>query len=233
LGEGRLRKLRPIHVFTFLAQTLVPHGKKDIFFSCLSLENKLFGARLHRFELRRALAEVGDPMYHSGYVWDYDDRQRFICVLEAYLNAIYSALEITAQINRSLHQDLAVGFRKQSKKFDLFDFSRWSWLARFYDIRSELTHFGSPIPDIHEKWLMIEFRQSKRLEVFNKGKHKIGIDEILEYSIHLFELMDAWATEELKRVDHDAELDSLLETGLHSPLKKEKVKAGVILNLLT
>jgi len=232
LAEGRLRKLRPIHAFTLLAQTLIISKRERMFRYCLALENKLFGVRYHQFEIRRALSEVSDPVYQGSYLREYDSQQKVICSVEAYLNAIYTSLELASQINKMLHPELPIGFRKQSKKFDAFDFSKWIWLPRFYDIRSQLEHFGTPLPIISEGKLLIEFTQAKQLEFFQKGKQEISFSEIFQYSVKLFEMLDAWATEGLSRVDQEVEIDSLVEKGLNSPLKPEKIKAKHILELL-
>jgi len=232
LAEGRLRKLRPIHVFTHLAQNLVKTKKSPMFLYCFALENKLFGTRFHQFELRKALAEVTDAIYRGTYVREYDDQQKVICVLEAYLNSIYSALEILSLINRILHPSLPIGFRKQSKKFELFSFSKWNWLPHFYDLRTELVHFGTPLPQIEEQKLLIDVTRNKELFVLRKGKNYIPFSDILKYSINLFKLLDAWAEGELSKVESDEMIASVYETGLSSPLKTEKIKAKEILDLL-
>ena len=123
LVEGRFRKLRPIHVFTLLAQTIPKTQNHRMFTYCMALENKLSGVRFHQFEARKALAEAGDP-YYVGYIRDYDAEQKVVCALEAYFNDIYTSLELTSQINRILYPILPLGFRKQSKKFELFSFSK-------------------------------------------------------------------------------------------------------------
>lgn len=42
LAEGRLRKLRPIHVFTHLAQYLLTKERDKIFGYCHALENSAY-----------------------------------------------------------------------------------------------------------------------------------------------------------------------------------------------
>lgn len=232
LAEGRLRKLRLIHVFTHLAQTLVKTKKSPIFSYCFALENKLFGTRFHQFELRKAFAEVTDPIYRGKYVREYDDQQKVICVLEAYLSSIYSALEIASLINRILYPSLPIGFRKQSKKFEPFSFTKWNWLPYFYDIRSVLVHFGTPLPQIEKLNLLIDITHSRQLFVLEKGKNNIPISSILNYSVALFKLLDAWAEKELSKIDSNKKIDSIYETGLNSPLKVEKIKAKELLELI-
>lgn len=234
LAEGRLRRLRPIHVFTLLAQTLVK-GKirKEMFAYCMALENKLFGVRFHQIELRKVIAGVGDIIYLNKYVRDYDDEQKLICTMEAYSNAIYTALELTAHINRLMRPTLNIGFRRQSKKFEPFSFTKWSWLPRFYDVRTELAHFGTSLPIVKEAKFIMKFTQTKQLRVFKKGKtYEISFTEILNYSIALFKMLDDWAESEISKVDGEQTVDSIVETGLNQPLKSEKIKAKEILDLL-
>src|SRR6266550_1081507 len=78
-GNTRHPRLRPIHVLTFLAQSLVqPPHVVNLYRRCLALENKLYAVRLFHFELRSALAEFGDPIYPPSYVREYEEDQRVI-----------------------------------------------------------------------------------------------------------------------------------------------------------
>jgi hypothetical protein len=232
LAEGRLRKLRAIHVFTYLGQYLVTANRGRIGLLCLSLENKLAGVRFQQIEVRKALAEVGDLIYQGEYVREYDDQQKVISALEAYLNSIYTVLELVALINRLLHPNLPIGFRRQSKKFEFFNFSKWAWLPHFYDVRTELTHFGSPLPIIDEGKILIEFTSEKHLECFEKDRYEIPFMDILHYSESLFQMLDEWATSELSNLNPEESVHLAIETGLKSPLKIEKIEAKDILNLL-
>ena len=229
-SEGRLRKLRPIHVFTLLAQNIIKEKKKMYWYS-LALENKLFGVRHHQFQLRKALAEVEDPIYLGEYIREYEDQQKVICSLEAYLNSIYTSLEIVSLMNKLIYPSLPQGFRDQSKKYKLFSFSKWKWLEIFYDLRTELEHFGTAIPQISEGTLLIDFSKTGKKYTFNEPI-RITFDSILSFSIYLFDMLDFWALEELKKVNPEIEIDSAVETGLSSPPKTKKIKAKEILQLL-
>lgn len=232
VADGRLRKLRPIHVFTHLAQRLTSKPG-EMFALCLALENKLFGVRYHSTELHRAAAPVARPVYVGHRVRDYDGSQAVICAFEAYLGAVYSALEVTADINRRLHRDLPAGFRRQSNKFPLFALGNKVWLRMFYDLRSEFTHYSSPLPIVHEKKMVIEFRNARDLEFFEAGKkYEMPYDHIHNFTYELFDLLDLWATEELKRIDPEGEIDVIHETGWKKKLETKKVKVAEILGLL-
>ena len=232
LNEGRLRKLRPIHVFTHLAQYLARKDKDKIFGYCYALENKLFGVRYHQFELRKAIAEFYDLIYVESYLRDYDDQQKVICSLEAYLNSIYSALEIASLINKKLHPDLPQGFKKQSKKFDLFAFSKWEWLPYFYDIRTELEHFGTSLPQMSEGNLIIDIARPGKKYILKPGKSRIPLTSIFNFSIDLFRMLDEWAKHELKKIDPEITIVTHIETGWNLPLKTKTIKVKKILDLI-
>jgi hypothetical protein len=153
-------------------------------------------------------------------------------VLEAYLNSIYTALELVSQINRILYPSLPIGFRKQSKKFGAFCFNKQKWLKYFYDIRSELEHFSSPLPLVEKGNILIEAHSDRNKYILQKGKNLIPLIDILNYSLRLFELLDNWANIELKKIDPDKFIESTVETGLNSPLKIKKIKAKKIIELL-
>jgi hypothetical protein len=230
--EGRRRRLRPIHVFTWLAQHLNVKKPQDVFWLCLALENKLFAVRHFQLEVRASVAQVGDPVYARPYVQAYEDEQKVIATLEAYLAAIYTTLEITAEINRFLHTGLRIGFREQAKKFPPFSFEAWPWLPHFYDVRSELTHFNTPLPSVETKNLLIEFRREKRLNVFKPGRHEISFEAILTYLPELFRMLDAWAADELKNINKDLKIKISSEPGPNSALRVKEVRASQVLKLL-
>lgn len=230
--EGRLRNLRPINILTFLGQVRAKGLKKNPFHLCMALENKLFGVRLHLQEFSKAVAPIIDQIYSGHYVREYGGTQVVICALEAYLNSIYTSLEMCSQINKIFHDKLPIGFRKQAKKYKIFNFKNWEWLPCFYDLRSELTHFNTPLPRIKEQKIFIEFTSSKKLEVFKKGKYEITFDLIKSFAPGLFNLLDTWALKELKLVDPDTKIAIIKETGWKKPLKTEKRKAKEILDLI-
>lgn len=233
LDTERKRRIRPIHLLTLLGQTLVGN-KEPMYAYCMALENKLFAVRHLSVEYRRAwssFGDFGDPLYPAHYVRSYEADQLIIASLEAYLAAIYSALEIVALINTILHPNLPRGFRKQAKKFPVFAFASNPWLSRFFDIRSELAHHGTPLVIPSQGKFLIQFRTPKDLLTFKKGRHDITLTEFLEYDQRLFELLDAWALVELGRVDPDHEVDGIVEGQFGKPLKVRKIKARRILRL--
>jgi hypothetical protein len=148
------------------------------------------------------------------------------------LGSIYMALEITARINSRLHHGLPQKFRDQSRKFPLFAFSKSPWLARFFDVRSEFTHFGSSMPVISEGKIVIEFINPGTLEAFTEGFQHIQLEELGSYALSLYDLLDAWASEELKKMDPTVMMESIEEVGAGKPLKPGKVPASTILGLL-
>jgi len=234
LSEGRLRELKPIHVFTHLSKLLVK-GKKAAEIGELSLwlENKLFGVRYYLSEFKKLLAVTKDPIYRDKYVRDYDNEQKVICALEAYLNSIYTSLEIASQINRILYPALPMGFRKQSKKFNLFDIEKNKWIQIFLDVRSEIEHYSSSLPLIEERSVLIKVKSNRNRYSLNKGKNPIPFAAFFSFSNELFNLLDKWANLELKKIDQNKIIDSLIETGSTTPLQQKKIKAKEILNLLT
>lgn len=231
VAEGRLRNLRPIHVLTHLAQHYPNVKRNDCFGLSLALENKLFAVRYHQAELMRSLAPVGRNIYQHS-VRDFAGEQVVLCCLEAYLNAIYTSLEIVGQINRYFHKDLPHGFRDQSKKYPTFTFERWQWLPHFYDVRIELTHYNSSLPTIRDRKLLIDFKCPGKPLYFARGKHDIPMDDIIAYTYGLFDLCDAWAQEELKLMPPDNEVDLIAEQGLNRPLKVSKIKLREVIQLM-
>jgi hypothetical protein len=230
--DGRRRHLRPIHVFTWLAQRLPNNKPQDVFWLCLALENKLFAVRQFLFELRAAIARVGDPIYGTAFVRAYEDEQQVIAMLEAYLAAVYTALEIAAEINRLLHPNLRIGFREQAKKVPAFSFTEWKWLGHFYDLRSELTHFNTPLPSVERKNLLVEFRRAKRLHTFQPGRNEIQFEVILAYASELFRMLDTWASGELVGIDRAIKIKVTTERCFDGPLRVKEVTVGSILKLL-
>lgn len=232
IADGRLRHLRPIHVLTHLAQHY-PNVKANnqLFSLSLALENKLFGVRYHQAELMRALAPIGRGIYQHS-VQDFAGEQVVLCCLEAYLNSIYTVLEIIGQINRYFHPTLPHGFREQSKKFELFAFEKWPWLSHFYDVRIELTHYNSSLPTIRDRKIFIGFTGPSKLLHFERGNHEIPMDELLGYIHGLFDLADTWAREELKLMPPDNEVDLMTETTLNSRPLSKKIKLREILALI-
>ncbi|MBM4037067.1 MAG: hypothetical protein FJ290_01020 [Planctomycetes bacterium] len=232
LAEGRLRKLRPIHVLTHLAQAIVGQEKTQIHSYCMALENKLAAVMFHHLELRKTIAAAGDPVYVGRYVRPYDPDQRVVAALEAYLNSIYSALEIAAHINRLMNPGLPIGFMAQVRKYPVFNRSKWPWLGHFNDLRTQLTHFGTCMPTVSDQNLTVEFTVEKRLCHFARGRYQIPLAVVLHYCVELFALLDSWALEHLERVPPDFALKCIRETGIASRPKVEDCTAKEILGLL-
>ncbi len=229
--DGRLRQLRPIHVLTHLAH-YHPHVKGEhVFALSLALENKLFGVRYHQAELMRAIAPIDRAIYQHS-IQEYAGEQVVLCCLEAYLNSIYTVLEIIGQINRHFHQSLPHGFRDQSKKFNLFSFEKWQWLPHFYDVRVELTHFNSSLPTIRDRKILIEFTSPSNPLHFDRGKHEVPLDAILGYVHELFALADAWALEELKLMPVENVLPLMTEAVLNEPPTNKNIQIKDVLALI-
>jgi hypothetical protein len=223
VAEGRYRNFRPIHALTFLAQQRAKHNIKA-FSLAMALENKLFGVRYFASQFREATTPTSESVYHGHNVVEYAPQQRVIASLEAYLSAIYSALEITSHLNKTFYPDLQRGFRRQSKKFKVFSFDRWKWIPHFLDLRTELTHFNTPLPIVSEQKIILEFTNPSDLEVFQKGHYEILIEDVCSYVPQLFNMLDAWAVEELQRIDPETEVQVVFEQGWKEPLKIQKVK---------
>lgn len=212
--DRQFRRARAIHVLTMLAQHLTPKKARDTFGYSLALENKLFGVRHHLREARAAFGRVGDPIYVGSHVNDYDDYQALICSLEAYFNAIYSALELAARLNRQFDSKLPMGFHDQSKRYPLFSFESWPWLGRFYDLRTEFAHFGTSLPEIREASLVVGFTRPGKLDAFTKGEHhKVPLAEVFGFAVQLFDMLDNWAKERIRQMDPKAQVDTVADTG--------------------
>ena len=121
--------------------------------------------------LRSSTAKVGDPICDGKFEKDYDSIQEVIADLEAYLNSIYSVLEIIALLNRNFDRSLPQSFRKQATKYELFSFEHNKWLKVFYDLRGELTHYNTPLPTIEDTCIVVDFKtllnlsSSKRVRI--------------------------------------------------------------------
>ncbi|WP_413432586.1 hypothetical protein [Crateriforma spongiae] len=233
IDDGKLRRLRPIHVLTHLGQFHPKASKTQTFALCNALENKLYAVRYHQAEVLRALAPIDKSLYGNSRVFEYAGEQAVVAALEAYLNSIYSALEITALINRDFNRPLPSGFRKQSKKFSLFAFADNDWLGPFYDLRSELTHYNTPLPSIQDRSLILEFNSPRDGEHFErKQKYKVPFDFIIAMVHELFAMLDNWATPELKILDGDHKLKIFKEVSLQEHLEPRDITIAEILSLI-
>lgn len=226
------KNVRPIHVLTFLAQVLVDKNKHTVFRLCLALENKMFAVKHNLSRLRSSIAKVGDPIYDGKFERDYDSTQEVIADLEAYLNSIYSVLEVTALLNRNFDRSLPSNFRRQAKKYKLFSFKRKKWLKIIYDIRSELTHYNTTLPILREGAIIIDFQIPSKLEFFKKGKYRITFAEIFNLYCELIKLLDKWAIDKLKGIDRKSEQDVFELDESKKRLVRKKVKVKNIIKMM-
>jgi hypothetical protein len=227
-------RVRPIHIFTYLAQYLPDvNNKKAFAFSyCYALENKLFAVRYQQFELRKAIAEWQDIIYLNKYLREYDDQQKVVCVVEALLNAIYSSLEIVAKINLLINPGLPHSFRDQAKKDTFFSFKKWEWLRLFYDVRSEFEHYATSLPQMSEQAMVFEISRDRKKLALDKGRWKIPLNDVIAFSISLFDMLDQWALSLLPKLDPELDLVSIYQDTPHTPLGHKTIKVKEILALL-
>lgn len=223
--------LRPINYLTFLAQVLTKGDKGRAYRLGVALESKLAAVRFFHKGLRGVVAEAGEAAAPSGYVQDYRDTDRIVSVLEAFLNAVYSSLEVSAKLNVRFHRGLPWNFRDQSRVFSPFSMDGRPWLARFLDLRSELAHFGSPLPIIKERRLVVEFTIEPLL-TFSKGLQEIEFNEIGRFAYGLFELLDSWALGELASLDPQLQVDVMVERAPRQRPKFEKRRAADLVHVL-
>lgn len=233
LASERNNRIRAIHIWTFLGCQAKPSVGEDGYRLFMALENKLYGVRLARSRLRQALSYALDPCYSHGNVQDYDGENQVIFDLEAYLSAIYSALEIASMINKRQDHTLPRGFRSQGKKnkFPLFDFAHWPWLPLFYDLRTLLAHYSSPFPILSEKAFLLEVEDSSGLMLFKKGKQRVEFDAVLSFADNLFGLLDVWALFKLQDVDPEAKTFQIHSRNFTGPLKGKNAKASPFLKM--
>jgi hypothetical protein len=230
IHEARFRKFRSIHVLTHVGQFHKGTVKKgDTFMLGLTLENKLFAVAHYATLLCEAVTPLSVNLYEGHYITDYEPTQRIVAIIEGYIGALYSALEVTALLNKCFDKNLPQGFRRQAKKVEIFSLEKHAWLRHFYDVRSEFAHYNSPLPLVAQQKLIIEFRNPSKLEIFPKGRHEIAFDLILNYASELFAMLDAWALNELKNVDENTELNVLHETGWKKPLESRNITLKTLL----
>jgi len=230
LLSERHRQVRPVHIWTFLGAHANPSPVKKGERLFMAMENKLFGVRLARSRLRQSLSYVPDPCYAHGNVQDYDAEQQVMLDLEAYLNAIYSTLEIASILNRRQDPNLPQGFSKQGEKgrFSLFDFRHWAWLPLFYNLRTVFTHYDSSFPLLNED--SFEFNSSGRFK-FSKGIQRVKFDAVLSFADNLFGLLDVWSLHKLQDVDPRATVFVIPSRSFFGPLRGRKTSAKPFLGL--
>lgn len=229
LKDEWLRSFRPIHALTFLAK-YIAQGY-ETFSLTMALEDKLFSVKHRSGELRASMAQA-DEVLANTFVRDYANSQRIMCDLNAYLNAIYSALEVTALLNRRIHSGLPISFSRRSEKFESFSPKTWKWLDHFYDMRSELTHFNSALPVASKGEIVVKFAQTKKMKYFKKGRHVVPFDHVLAYQGELMSMLDQWALQELEVVDPDLEISVHTQPLAGHKLSSETIKASELLKHL-
>lgn len=232
VDDGKFRQLRPIHLLTHLAQ-FHPKKSKHTFRLCHSLENKLFSVRYNQRELLLALAPVDKPLYTHSRVRDFAAEQAVIAACENYLNSLYTTLEVVSLLNRVFNDGLPSGFRKQSKKFPVFNFEANEWLKIFYDLRSELTHYNSPLPQVRDRRLIVTFATPGSLEHFERDQqYSVDISLVTEFTHRLFDLLDSWARPEILRLNREEKLVVYQELVFDGQLHPKNVTVGDLVDLL-
>lgn len=71
--------------------------------------------------------------------------------------------------------------RPRSRRSERFSFGRWKWLEHFYDVRTELTHFGTLLPILAEDKIVMEFTDAGQLQAFRKGRYEIPFTHLPSY----------------------------------------------------
>lgn len=229
--EPGFKNVRPIKILTYAGQ-LISRNKAKAFQLGLALENKIFAVRHNLNKLRSSLGKIGDPILDSDLEKSFVPEQEVIADLEAYISAIYSALEIAALMNHQFSPSLPRSFRKQAKKYKIFTLKRKVWLQIFFDIRSELTHYNSPLPILKQSSIVIEFQNPRALERFSKGKYSIHFLDIYNFYPELVKMLDRWAVDKLKELDQEAEMDCWKLNKKHQKYELEKVKLMDLLVLM-
>jgi hypothetical protein len=212
--EAAPRKTRPIHAFTFLVGTMgfwslgLSHSQAiELVRLSYALEAKLYAVKHFGNAAAEEFSRVRSPSA-GGELSDWADAARFIAELEAFLGAVYSALEVTNQVARCLTKDVPIGFRKAStRKGSFFAFAQWRWLEVFYDLRTEFAHFNSGIPSIHEGRLIFDVMQKQEPHrLARRTRAAIAIASVLDIETQLFVMLDAWAMTYLQKLNPDFEI---------------------------
>jgi|GEM_PF-2752014 len=228
--EEPYRKFRSIHLLTYLAQHHENSKNSiDAFRLSITLENKIYAVEHYLNLLSENLGSLSIGLYEKHSISDYYPTQKTIAIIEGYINAIYSTLEVTSELNKHLNFSLPKGFRRQAKKYELFSFERNEWLKHFYDIRTELAHYNSIIPIIERDMFIIEFRNPSKLEVFKNGKHEVKFETLLNYAPSLLNMLDTWSKNELQYIKKDAELNIIHEAGWRKPVINKTITLQTLL----
>jgi hypothetical protein len=213
---GPIAKTRPIHLLTFVYGTLpgnlLPKHAKDVSRLCLALEAKLKAVAHFGRAVVDAFSKVPRPPVDGPDVASFDAGIVAIAEVEAYIGAVYTSLELTNGIVRALRPTVKQGFREMAKKgVAPFTFDRWPWLSSFYDVRTELCHYGSSLPWIQQAAVVLDITQKHKTHRFQHGtKVAIPVPELLGYETGLREMLDEWAIEHLASLDPELTFHQLV-----------------------
>jgi hypothetical protein len=128
-----------------------------------------------------------------------------LTAIDGFLGAIYGVLETVAGYHRIVDQQIPEGFRRQMKHFPDLALEKNPWLAHFYDLRSELSHYSSGILGKEGDRIRVQFRRAKE-NYFYKDK---GVTHVIELSLiegfkdGLEEMLDRWARSHLALLDQN------------------------------
>jgi hypothetical protein len=213
---GPIQKTRPLHLLTFVYGTLpgnaLPKHAKAISRPCLALEAKLKAITHFGVTVKAAFSNVPQPGLDGGDVASFDAGMVVIAEVEAYLGAVYTSLELTNTIVRLLRPGVKQGFRDMAKKgVAPFTFERWPWLGSFYDVRTELCHFGSSLPMVQRAAIVLDITQNHKTHRFQHGTQvAVPLAELLGYEDDLRAMLDEWALEHLGSLDPELTLYQLV-----------------------
>jgi hypothetical protein len=181
---------------------------------CSTLEAKLTGVEHFGTAMAEAFNRIPDPSTHESDLATWEPAAAFISTLEAYLNAIYSSLEVASALAKTFDVNLKQGFRRMALSKiapTALQFSRWPWLASFYDVRTELGHYGSPLPFLRRASVVLTITQPGAPHRFKRGKQaEVPISELLAYEDGLRGMLDEWATDRLAQLDPNLKFRQLV-----------------------
>ncbi|HEY1693649.1 MAG TPA: hypothetical protein VGG39_15885 [Polyangiaceae bacterium] len=207
--QGPIVKTRPIHVMTF-AHEVVAHivdpkkGRRQSSL-CYTLEAKLAGVNHFGAAMAEAFNRIPDPSSRTSDLASWEPAAAFVATLEAYLNAVYSTLEVTNHLARTFDVNLKDGFRRMALSKiapSALQFNHWPWLASFYDVRTELGHHGSPLPFPRGASVVLTITQPGKTHRFERGKQvQVPLSEVLGYEDGLRAMLDEWASDRLAKLD--------------------------------
>jgi hypothetical protein len=216
--QGPIRKTSPIHVMTFAYEVqghlLDPARGAERSRLCSTLEAKLIGVDHFGPAVAEAFNAIPDPSAHGSDIATWQPAAVFVSTVEAYLNAIYSCLEVTNLLARTFDPNLKQGFRKMAmspRAPAALQFSRWSWLGSFYDVRTELCHHGSSLPFLQRSSVILKITQRHETHRFKRGDMaEVTVGELLGYEEGLREMLNEWAADRLSQLNPDLKFRQLV-----------------------